>query len=158
MWVGHSCKLRYKKLLICLALVVHWTCTFKERLLEIVTPRYLVWETWTIGAASMQWLKTMGFFLLVILKNSHLLSSTPSAYNFTLERTRKGKSFMYNRKRSGASTVPWGTPDDTGVEWLFTYYLSWEWKDMSVWSEKIHCFIVNKSVKLEPNLRNFLIW
>ena len=34
-----------------------------------------------------------------------------SAYNLILEVTFKGISFTKHRKRMGAKTVPWGTPD-----------------------------------------------
>ena len=38
-----------------------------------------------------------------------------SANNLTWDGIFSGRSLMYNRKRSGPSTAPWGTPEVTGT-------------------------------------------
>ena len=42
-------------------------------------------------------------------------TAVSSANNLTWDWIFSGRSFMYNRKRSGPSTDPWGTPEVTGT-------------------------------------------
>lgn len=128
-----------------LTLSIWW---FHDRLLEMLTPRYLAL---VVTASSFPWMYygVMCCFHLVVIRITSYLSGLKcmsqsasqfcrlsrsiwsclvsasvvmvlyrrqsSANNLALDFTLKGISLMYAKKSSGPRTIPWGTPDVTGV-------------------------------------------